>query len=90
MKKTLIFNLKNGETFEAIFKKDSLPAMVSATLYKVRPNPKWWQFKRYEVVHQYLFAEDFNYNFHRMGLNLLAEYFDKRNHEASLKNMWGN
>ena len=52
MKKTLTFNLKNGDTFEATFKNDTFPTLVNATLYKVRPNPKWWQFKRYEVAHQ--------------------------------------
>ena len=90
MKKTLTFNLKNGDTFEATFKNDTLPSLINATLYKVRPNPKWWQSRRYEVVHQYLFAQDFNYSFHRMGLNLLAEYFDEHAHEENLRRMWEN
>ena len=89
MRKTLTFTFKTGEVMEARFTSAGcFPGMVDVSLYEVRPNPKWWQFKKVEVEHASYFPEDFNYNFRQMGLNIIAKYLDRRNHENNLKEMW--
>lgn len=88
MKKTITFIMKNGETFEARFNAGPFHGMVEGKLYEVRPNPKWWQFKKVEVRHSTFFPEDFQYNFERMGMALVAGYLKERKHENNLKEMW--
>lgn len=90
MKKTLTFTLKTGETFEVKYSAGAFYGLVNVVLYKVNPNPKWWQFKKVRALDKCYIAKDFQYNFHQMGLNILASYLDERKHANSLKEMWEN
>lgn len=90
MQRTMTFNLKNGETFEAKFTKGNWKGYVNVTLYKIRPNPKWWQFKKVEIDTALLDSRRFAYNFRNMGMAMISVYLSEQAHEDRVKNMWGN
>ena len=90
MQRTMTFALKNGETFEAKFTRGSCSDYVNVTLYKIRPNPKWWQSKKMEIDTALLDARRFSYNFRNMGMAMISVYLSEQAHEDRIKKMWGN